>query len=167
MDNFETLVLIAGGVITLLALSEKIRLLLLKPIFWLFCRPHNEIQDKIETKCVEFKSSLQETNNRIEKVLDETSNLIENNLEKTNTRIKEVSERQESKILEMNAMSFGLLSILHDRIFQACMYFITKDEISCDELENLEYLYKGYAGLNGNGTCETLMNKVRNLKIIN
>jgi len=145
MDNFETLVLIAGGVITLLALSEKIRLLLLKPIFWLFCRPHNEIQDKIETKCVEFKSSLEETN----------------------TRIEEVSKRQESKILEMNAMSFGLLSILHDRIFQACMYFITKEEISCDELENLEYLYKGYSGLGGNGTCEILMIKVRHLKVIN
>ena len=145
MDNFETLVLVAGGVITLLVLSEKIRLLLLKPIFWLFCRPHNEIQDKIETKCVEFKSSLEETN----------------------TRIEEVSERQESKILEMNAMSFGLLSILHDRIFQACMYFITKEEISCDELENLEYLYKGYAGLGGNGTCEILMIKVRHLKVIN
>ena len=145
MDNFETLVLIAGGVITLLALSEKIRLLLLKPIFWLFCRPHNEIQDKIETKCVEFKSSLEETN----------------------TRIEEVSKRQESKILEMNAMSFGLLSILHDRIFQACMYFITKGEITADELENLEYLYKGYSGMGGNGTCETLYNRVKDLKIIN
>lgn len=145
MDSFERLVLIAGGLITLLALSEKIRLLLLKPIFWLFCRPHQEIQDKIEDKCVEFKTSIQETNNRIE----------------------EVSERQESKILEMNAMSFGLLSILHDRIFQACMYFITKGEITADELENLEYLYKGYSGMDGNGTCETLYNRVKTLKIVN
>ena len=145
MDNFEIIVLIAGGTITLLTLSEKIRLILLKPFVWLFFRPHDEIQNKIETKCTEFKSSLEKTNNRIE----------------------EVSERQETKILEMNAMSYGLLSILHDRIFQACMYFITKEKISCDELENLEYLYKGYAGLDGNGTCETLMNRVRALKIVN
>ena len=67
----------------------------------------------------------------------------------------------------MNAMSFGLLSILHDRIFQACMYFITKGEITADELENLEYLYKGYSGMGGNGTCETLYNRVKALKIVN
>ena len=145
MSNFEELVLIAGGLITLLTLSERIRLLLLKPFFWLFCRPHQEIRDKIENKCVEFKT----------------------NLDKTNSRIEEVSERQESKILEMNAVSFGLLSILHDRVFQACMYFITKGEITADELENLEYLYKGYSGMGGNGTCETLYNRVKALRIVN
>jgi hypothetical protein len=83
------------------------------------------------------------------------------------TRIEEVSTRQELKIIEMNAMSSGLLAILHDRVFQACMYFIEKGEISCDELENLDYLYRGYSGLGGNGTCETLYNKVKELKITN
>ena len=82
------------------------------------------------------------------------------------TRIEEVSERQETKILEMHAMNNGLLAILHDRVFQACMYYIDKGEISGDELENLEHLYKGYSGMGGNGTCETLFKRVKLLKII-
>lgn len=130
------IVLLAGGVLTMFAFSEKLRVILLKPITWLLFRPHQEIRSTIDERCVELSK-----------------------------RIEEVSNRQESKILEMNAMSYGLLAMLHDNVFQSCMYFINKKSISCDELENLEYLYKGYSGLGGNGTCETLMNKVRLLQI--
>lgn len=92
--------------------------------------------------------------------MDERCIQLSERIEQVSTRIEQVSMRQETKILEMNAMSAGLLAILHDRIFQSCMYFIEKESISCDELENLESLYKGYSGLGGNGTCETLMLKV-------
>ena len=138
MDQFQMIVLLAGGALTMFAFSEKLRVILLKPITWLFFRPHQEIRRTIDEMCVELSK-----------------------------RIEEVSDRQETKILEMNAMSFGLLAMLHDKVFQSCMYFINKGSISCDELENLEYLYKGYSGLDGNGTCETLMNKVRLLQITN
>ena len=132
------IVLLAGGALTMLAFSEKLRIILLKPFSWLFFRPHQEIRSTMDERCVELSK-----------------------------RIEEVSTIQEIKILEMNAMSFGLLAMLHDNVFQSCMYFINKGSISCDELENLEYLYKGYSGLDGNGTCETLMNKVRLLQITN
>ncbi len=138
MDQFQIVVLISGGLITLITLSEKLRGIILKPFKWLFLRPHIEIRNTIDERCVELSN-----------------------------RIEEVSTRQEEKILEMNAMSWGLLAILHDRVFQACMYFIERGEISCDELENLDYLYRGYSGLGGNGTCETLFNKVKELKITN
>ena len=138
MDQFQMIVLLAGGALTMIAFSEKLRVMLLKPITWLFFRPHQEIRSTIDERCVELSK-----------------------------RIEEVSDRQEIKILEMNAMSYGLLAMLHDKVFQSCMYFINKGSISCDELENLEYLYKGYSGLGGNGTCETLMNKVRLLQITN
>ena len=138
MDQFQSVVLIAGGIITLIALSEKLRGIVCKPFAYLFFRPHQEIRNTMDERCVELSN-----------------------------RIEEVSTRQEEKILEMNAMSWGLLAILHDRVFQACMYFIERGEISCDELENLDYLYRGYSSLGGNGICETLFNKVKELKITN
>lgn len=136
MDQFQLIVLLAGGALTIFAFSEKIRLLLLKPFAWLFFRPHQEIRSTIDERC------------------DELSR-----------RIEEVSSKQELKILEMNAMSYGLLAMLHDKVFQSCMYFLNKGEITCDELENLEYLYNGYSGMGGNGTCETLFKRVQKLKI--
>ena len=130
------IVLLAGGALTMFAFSEKLRVILLKPIAWLFFRPHQEIRSTMDERCV-----------------------------KLSKRIEEVSARQETKILEMNAMSFGLLAMLHDKVFQSCMYFINKGEITGEELENLEYLYDGYSGLGGNGTCETLFKRVQQLKI--
>ena len=138
MDQFQIIVLLAGGALTMITFSEKLRVILLKPITWLFFRPHQEIRSTMDERCVELSK-----------------------------RIEEVSVRQEEKIIEMDAMSYGLLVMLHDKVFQSCMYFINKGSISCDELENLEYLYKGYSGLGGNGTCETLMNKVQLLQITN
>ena len=136
MDQFQMIVLLAGGALTMLAFSEKLRVILLKPFSWLFFRPHQEIRSTMDERCVELSK-----------------------------RIEEVSTRQESKILEMNAMSFGLLAMLHDKVFQSCMYFINKGEITGEELENLECLYNGYSGLGGNGTCETLFKRVQQLKI--
>ena len=136
MDQFQMIVLLAGGALTIFAFSEKIRLVLLKPFMWLFFRPHQEIRNTVDERCVELSK-----------------------------RIEEVSSKQELKILEMNAMSYGLLAMLHDKVFQSCMYFLNKGEITCDELENLEYLYNGYSGMGGNGTCETLFKRVQKLKI--
>ena len=130
------IVLLAGGALTMFAFSEKMRSVLLKTFSWLFFRPHQEIRSTMDERCVELSK-----------------------------RIEEVSARQENKILEMNAMSFGLLAMLHDKVFQSCMYFINKGEITGEELENLEYLYNGYSGLGGNGTCETLFKRVKQLKI--
>ena len=136
MDQFQLIVLMAGGALTIFAFSEKIRLVLLKPFMWVFFRPYQEIRSTMDEGFVELSK-----------------------------RIEEVSSKQELKILEMNAISYGLLAILHDKVFQSCMYFINKGEITGEELESLEYLYNGYAGLGGNGTCETLFKRVKQLKI--
>lgn len=130
------IVLLVGGALTMITFSEKLRVILLKPFSWLFFRQYQEIRSTLDERCVELSE-----------------------------RIEEVSTRQESKILEMNAMSFGLLAMLHDKVFKSCMYFINKGEITGEELENLEYLYNGYSRLGGNGTCETLFKRVKQLKI--
>ena len=138
MDQYQLIVTIAAGALTLFAFGGKIWNSVRKGFAYVFFRPYIAIRTTIDERFIQLSE-----------------------------RIEQVSERQEIKILEMNAMSAGLLAILHDRVFQACMYFIEKESISCDELENLEYLYRGYSGLGGNGTCETLMIRVRTLQITN
>ena len=138
MDQYQLIVTIAAGALTLFAFGGKIWNSVCKGFAYVFFRPLQEIRNTMDEMCIELSK-----------------------------RIEEVSDRQETKILEMNAMSYGLLAMLHDKVFQSCMYFINKGSISGDELENLEYLYKGYSGLGGNGTCETLMIRVRTLQITN
>lgn len=52
------------------------------------------------------------------------------------------------------------LALLHDMIYQQCSCFLEQGWISVDDLENLEYIWKGYKGLGGNGTGEALYTKV-------
>lgn len=57
------------------------------------------------------------------------------------------------------------LAMLHDSIYEKCSHYIEQGYISVDDLDNLEYLFSGYSGLGGNGTGETLYNKVKELPI--
>lgn len=57
------------------------------------------------------------------------------------------------------------LAMLHDSLYEKCSYFIHEGYISVDDLDNLEYLFNGYVGLGGNGTGETLYQKVKELPI--
>lgn len=61
----------------------------------------------------------------------------------------------------------GMLAILHDRIYQLCTIYIERTSITVDELENLEYLYKSYHNLGGNGTGTALYERCKNLRITN
>lgn len=55
------------------------------------------------------------------------------------------------------------LAMLHDKIYGLCSGFIEQGWVSIDDLENLDYLWRGYSGLGGNGTGETLYKKVKEL----
>ena len=59
----------------------------------------------------------------------------------------------------------ALLALLHDKLYYLCQHFISKGSITADELENLEYLYKPYSSLGGNGTCKRLYEEVLRLPI--
>jgi hypothetical protein len=60
----------------------------------------------------------------------------------------------------------ALLAINHDRLYQACSFYIATEEITREELSNLEYLYNGYSALGGNGTGTTLYNKCKELPLV-
>lgn len=59
----------------------------------------------------------------------------------------------------------GLLAILHDRLYQACTHYIEIGHIDLPGLKNVEYLYKSYHALGGNGTGTELYTRAKALPI--
>ena len=57
----------------------------------------------------------------------------------------------------------GVLSMLHDRLYQACQYYIVRGSIELAGLKNIEYLYRAYHALGGNGTVTELYERVKEL----
>lgn len=67
---------------------------------------------------------------------------------------------------QFQGLSKAVMAINHDRLYQACTFFILTGEITIDELKNLEYLYEGYHALGGNGTGTELYEKCKDLPIV-
>lgn len=69
------------------------------------------------------------------------------------------------KVTEYKTIKDGLLAIMHDRLYQSCTYYIKQGHIDMGGLKNLEYLYKSYHALGGNGTGTELYNRAKTLPI--
>ena len=66
---------------------------------------------------------------------------------------------------EQDAIKGATKALLHDRIYHACQFYIKQGWCSIDDKENIEYMYRPYKKLGGNGTCERLFVQVQNLPI--
>lgn len=73
--------------------------------------------------------------------------------------------KQEKELVEkrLKSVEFANLAILHNKIYRQCSDHLDVGFISIDDLDDLEYLFSAYKNLGGNGTGETLYNKVKNL----
>ena len=69
------------------------------------------------------------------------------------------------KVTEYKTIKDGLLAIMHDRLYQSCTYYIKQGHIDMGGLKNLEYLYRSYHTLGGNGTGTELYNRAKALPI--
>ncbi len=76
-----------------------------------------------------------------------------------------MGKRLKERKKEDEAIKEGVLALLHDRLYQGCNYHIRNREISSTEMKNMEYLYKGYHALGGNGTGTELYERVQNLPL--
>lgn len=74
--------------------------------------------------------------------------------------VKGSKEQTENRFKRLESAN---VAILHDKIYKQCSQFLEEGWISIDDLENLEYLWRGYRDLGGNGTGETLYKKVLKL----
>lgn len=69
------------------------------------------------------------------------------------------------KVTEYKTIKDGLLAIMHDRLYQSCTFYLKQGHIDMGGLKNLEYLYKSYHALGGNGTGTELYNRAKALPI--
>lgn len=83
------------------------------------------------------------------KIFHSTYKAVKGNKDQTENRFKR--------------LEYANVAILHDKIYKQCSEFLEQGWISIDDLENLEYLWRGYRELGGNGTGETLYKKVLDL----
>ena len=74
---------------------------------------------------------------------------------------KKVKAR-EQEVIDMRA---GLVAILHDRLYQECSRLLEQGWTTVEDLKNLEYIYKAYHALGGNGTGTELYNRALKLPI--
>lgn len=58
-------------------------------------------------------------------------------------------------------------AILHDRLYAECSRCLAQGSIDTDAMRNLEYLYRSYHALGGNGTGTELYNRAKALPIRN
>lgn len=66
---------------------------------------------------------------------------------------------------ENDEIKEGMMALLHDRIYQACSFFLKRGWCSLEDRSNLEYLYTPYKALGGNGTGESLYKKCLELPL--
>lgn len=60
-------------------------------------------------------------------------------------------------------LEYATRSILHDKIYTKSEDYLERGYVTIEELNNLDYLYRGYKALNGNGTGDSLYQKVLDL----
>ena len=53
----------------------------------------------------------------------------------------------------------ALLALLHDRLYSACGYYLDRGWCGADDKRNLEYMFRPYEKLGGNGTCKAMYNQ--------
>ncbi len=73
------------------------------------------------------------------------------------------SIKQEHK--EQKLLREAVLAILHDRLYSLARYYLSQGWMTIQDLDNLEYIYKAYHALGGNGTGSDLFTRCKALPI--
>lgn len=78
---------------------------------------------------------------------------------------KKFFTRYKKELEEQELIKQGVLALLHDRLYQACRYYLEQEYITASQLNNVEHLYESYHNLGGNGTGTELYNRCKNMQI--
>ena len=79
------------------------------------------------------------------------------------TAVKHLYARQKAQEKRQAAVEEGLQALLHDRIYSAYAYCAQKGFATVDDIKNLEYLYRPYHELGGNGTGTELFERIKKM----
>lgn len=78
-------------------------------------------------------------------------------------RVKVRKEEKDLVNRRLEGLEKANVAILHNKIYRQCEQHLLEGFITIDDLDDLSYLFNAYKSLGGNGTGETLYNKVKNL----
>lgn len=87
---------------------------------------------------------------------------LKNRRDKIEIRLHTLEQSNETRFKNLEEAN---LAMLHDSLYEKCSHFIEQGYITVDDLDNLDYLFRGYVGLGGNGTGEHLYKQVKKLKL--
>lgn len=77
----------------------------------------------------------------------------------TNIQNKKRGESEKIKVLES-----GVRGLLHEKLIERCKFYLSEGTITEPEYNDLkEYIFTPYKGLNGNGTGDEYMRRVKEL----
>ena len=90
----------------------------------------------------------------------------EDTCEDAHKKLKELlTEFNELETNQICLLNDSIQAVLHDSIYKECERLIQQGWVHSDDLKNLEYMYKPYKELGGNGTAKTLYEKVNKLEV--
>lgn len=72
---------------------------------------------------------------------------------------KKVSKLTHGIVLSVKAQG-------HDKLYRFCEFYISSNQITVRELENLRHIYEGYVAVGGNGTAKELYERCQDLPIV-
>ena len=78
-------------------------------------------------------------------------------------KFNKMKQDKDSVNTELSLLKHANLAILHNKIYVQCASHLQEGYISIADLDDLDYLFNAYKNLGGNGTGETLYNKVKAL----
>ena len=72
---------------------------------------------------------------------------------------RKLSKQLKMEQVKAQSINAAVLALLHDRLYQACQFYLKRKYCTVDDRDNLEYMFKPYKALGGNGTGEELYNR--------
>jgi hypothetical protein len=77
--------------------------------------------------------------------------------------VRHIWKRQKKQAEQQESMKDGMLALMHDRIFSIYRECVGKKYASVEDIRNLEYIYKPYHAMGGNGTGTELYERVKKM----
>lgn len=74
--------------------------------------------------------------------------------------------KEDRKDERIDALVFAQQMLMIDRVKHLGKHYIDVGEITLEDKENLQEMYRAYKGLGGNGHLDTVMTEVNKLKVV-
>lgn len=74
--------------------------------------------------------------------------------------------RLKTKFKRQKVIESALIALLHDRLYQSCKTNLERGWCSIEDKKNMEYMFRPYKELGGNGTAESMYCQCQTLPVV-